>query len=86
MGLEVKVAGCLGVGGGISHSRRVGITLTRRNSMRVSTLSEPLPAIARKSRLSQSMPPLTHASGTAPDLWSTAEDIGDTRCHGRLGG
>ena len=54
--------------------------------MRVSTLSEPLPAIARKSRLSQSMPPLTHASGTAPDLWSTAEDIGDTRCHGRLGG
>ena len=67
MGLEVKVAGCLGVGGGISHSRRVGITLTMRNSMRVSTLSEPLPAIARKSRLSQSMPPLTHASETAPD-------------------
>ena len=71
MGLEVDVAGCLRVLGGdasLSHSRRVGITLMRRNSMRVSTLSEPLPAIARKSRLSQSMPPLTHASETAPDL------------------
>ena len=47
--------------------------------MRVSTLSEPLPAIARKSRLSQSMPPLTHASGTAPDLDGQRQRISATR-------
>ena len=50
--------------------------------MRVSTLSEPLPAIARKSRLSQSMPPLTHASETAPDLDGQRQKISETRATG----